>query len=161
MNREESMRIVVDDLKGQEIFNLLNEHLRDMYAVSPPESVHALDISALQAPNITFWSIWENEKLVGCGAIKELNSSEAEIKSMRTSSEFRRKGVGSKMLNHILSEAKARNYKTLYLETGSVEFFYPAIELYNRFGFEVCGPFANYVLDPFSIFMKLELRKNA
>jgi putative acetyltransferase len=151
------MRIVVDDLTGPEIFQLLNEHLRDMHASSPPESVHALDLRALQASNITFWSIWHNEHLAGCGAIKELNNREAEIKSMRTSAHFRRQGVGAKMLNHIVTEAKARNYKTLYLETGSVEYFYPAIALYKRFGFEVCGPFANYELDPFSVFMKLEL----
>lgn len=153
------MRIVIDDLKGQEIFNLLDEHLRDMYAVSPPESVHALDIGTLQAPNITFWSIWNGRELAGCGALKELNNSEAEIKSMRTSSGFRRMGVGAKMMHHIVNEAKARNYNTLYLETGSVEYFYPAIELYKRFGFEACDPFADYILDPFSLFMKLELDK--
>ena len=103
------MKIIVDDLNGKEIFNLLNEHLKDMYAVSPAESVHALDINELKMPNITFWSIWENEQLADCGAIKELSKSEAEIKSMRTSSEFRRKGVASKMLNHILSEAEKGN----------------------------------------------------
>lgn len=148
------MKIIVDDLNGPEIFNLLNEHLQDMHAASPPESVHALDINALKKPNITFWSIWENEKLAGCGAIKELGTTEAEIKSMRTAKEFRRKGVAAKMLNHILAEANLRNYRTLYLETGTVEYFYPAIALYKRFGFEVCEPFADYVHDPFSLYMK-------
>lgn len=152
------MKIIVDDLQEKEIFNLLNEHLQDMYSVSPPESVHALDIKALQSPNITFWSVWIDEKLAGCGAIKELGSNKAEIKSMRTSHEFRRKGVAAKMLSHILAEAELRNYDTLYLETGSVEYFYPAIELYKRFGFEICEPFADYVLDPFSVFMKKSLR---
>ena len=152
------MKIIVDDLQGKEVYNLLNEHLQDIYSVSPPKSVQALDIKALQASNITFWSVWENEKLAGCGAIKELSKTEAEIKSIRTSAEFLRKGIALKMLNHILAEAALRNYKTLYLETGSVEYFYPAIELYKRFGFEICGPFADYVLDPFSVFMKKVLR---
>ncbi len=152
------MDIRVDDLNGQEIYNLLNEHLKDMYSVSPPESVHALDINALKNPQITFWSVWKNEKLAGCGAIKELSKTEAEIKSMRTVSEFRRQGVAAKMLSHILSEAALRNYNTLYLETGPVKYFHPAVALYKRFGFEVCGPFADYVLDPYSLFMKKVLR---
>ena len=152
------MQIRIDDLNGHEIYKLLTEHLQDMYSVSPPESVHALDVKALQNPEITFWSIWENEKLAGCGAIKELSKTEAEIKSMRTASEFRRKGVAAKMLNHILAEAESREYKMLYLETGSVEYFLPAIGLYERFGFEMCGPFSDYVLDPYSVFMKKELR---
>lgn len=148
------MKIIIDDLTGKEIFNLLNEHLQDMHSVSPPESVHALDLKSLQEPNITFWSLWSNEKLAGCGALKDLGNSEAEIKSMRTSSEFRRKGVATKMLSHIFAEAKARNYKVIYLETGSVEYFFPALALYKQFGFEICGPFANYKVDPFSVFMK-------
>ncbi|MFO1388371.1 GNAT family N-acetyltransferase [Cellvibrio sp.] len=152
------MKIIVDDLNGEEIFNLLNEHLKDMYAVSPAESVHALDIDELKHPNITFWSIWENEKLAGCGAIKELSNTEAEIKSMRTSAEFRRRGVASTMLSHIVGEASKRNYQTLYLETGPVDYFRPAVELYKRFGFEECGPFADYELDPFSLFMKKDLQ---
>jgi putative acetyltransferase len=152
------MDIRVDDLNGQDIFNLLNEHLQDMYAVSPAESVHALDMDQLKHPNITFWSIWSEGKLAGCGALKELNEGEAEIKSMRTSHDFRRQGVAAKMLAHIVMEAGKRNYHTLYLETGTVDFFIPAIELYKRFGFEECAPFANYVLDPFSLFMKKKLR---
>jgi putative acetyltransferase len=152
------MDIRVDDLNGQDIFNLLNEHLQDMYAVSPAESVHALDMDKLKHPNITFWSIWSEGKLAGCGALKELNEGEAEIKSMRTSHDFRRQGVAAKMLAHIVMEAEKRNYHTLYLETGSVDFFIPAIELYKRFGFEECAPFANYVLDPCSLFMKKQLR---
>ncbi len=152
------MKIIVDDLNGKEIFDLLNEHLKDMYAVSPAESVHALDIDELKDPKITFWSIWENDKLAGCGAIKELSATEAEIKSMRTSAEFRRRGVASQMLSHIVAEANKRNYQTLYLETGPVDYFRPAVELYKSFGFEECGPFADYELDPFSLFMKRELR---
>jgi putative acetyltransferase len=152
------MKIIVDDLNGKEIFDLLSEHLKDMYSVSPTESVHALDIEELKNSKITFWSIWESERLAGCGAIKELTETEAEIKSMRTSAEFRRRGVASKMLNHILVEAEKRNYCTIYLETGPVDYFRPAVELYKSFGFEECGPFADYVLDPYSLFMKKVLR---
>ena len=152
------MKIIVDDLNGKEVFDLLNEHLRDMYAVSPAESVHALDIEELKSPKITFWSIWDAERLAGCGAIKELSETEAEIKSMRTSSEFRRKGVASTILSYIFSEAKKRNYCVLYLETGPVDYFRPAVELYKRFGFEECGPFADYALDPYSLFMRKILR---
>jgi putative acetyltransferase len=124
-----------------------------MRAVSPPGSVHALDIAALKDSKVTFWTLWQGEKLAGCGAIKELNTREAEIKSMRTSGKFRRKGVAAKMLSHILAVARARNYQALYLETGSGEFFDPAVALYKHFGFEPCGPFANYAFDSFSQFM--------
>lgn len=153
------MEIKIDDLNGKAIFDLLNEHLDDMYAVSPPESVHALDLNKLKKPEITFWSIWERQHLAGCGALKELDKTTAEIKSMRTSNSFRRRGVATKLLQHIINEAIHRKYKTLYLETGSVEYFYPAIKLYESFGFTECGPFADYVLDPYSIFMKKELLK--
>ncbi|MGL4768453.1 MAG: GNAT family N-acetyltransferase [Formosimonas sp.] len=151
------MKFIVDDLQGVEIFNLLNEHLHDMHQESPPESVHALNIEALKTPEITFWTVWDNDKLAGCGALKELNCHEAEIKSMRTSTDFRRRGVASKMLSHLLAEARLKNYTTLYLETGTAAYFYPAHELYKRFGFEFCAPFADYVLDPFSVFMKKHL----
>lgn len=151
------MQIRIDDLTGQQIYDLLNEHLQDMYAVSPPESVHALDIKALQHPEITFWTIWENEQLAGCGALKKLSETEVEIKSMRTKNQFRRKSVASKMLSHILAEAELRKYKTVYLETGTVDYFFPAIALYKYFGFTVCEPFSDYVLDPYSLFMKKEL----
>lgn len=151
------MKIVIDDLNGKEIFDLLNEHLTDMYATSPPESVHALDIEKLKSQDITFWSVWDQESLAGCGAIKELNSTSAEIKSMRTSKEFRRRGVAATLLNHILREAAAREYKTVYLETGSMPYFAPAIKLYENFGFVRCEPFADYVLDKYSIFMEKKI----
>jgi putative acetyltransferase len=151
------MDIKIDDLNGTEIFNLLNEHLSDMYAVSPPESVHALDINKLRQPEITFWTIWDGESLAGCGALKELDATSAEIKSMRTANAFRRRGVAASLLSHMINEAVDRGYKTLYLETGSVDFFRPAVKLYESFGFGYCGPFGNYELDPFSLFMKREL----
>jgi putative acetyltransferase len=146
-----------DDLSGPEIADLLADHLRDMLEHSPPESVHALDLEKLKKPNITFWSIWSGERLVGCGAIKELDKHHGEIKSMRTYREFRGKGAGKTMLRYILSEAKRRGYKRLSLETGSMDAFEPARGLYESHGFEYCGPFDDYILDPNSVFMTMEL----
>ena len=151
------MDIRIDDLKGPEIRGLLEEHLRSMHLHSPPESVHALDIEALRQPEITFWTVWENGELLGCGALKELDPQHAEIKSMRTSSQHLRKGVAKYLLNHIVEEARQRSYKHLSLETGSMEAFDPARRMYVGFGFEYCGPFADYVEDPNSVFMKKEL----
>jgi putative acetyltransferase len=152
------MNIRVDDLTGPKIHELLNEHLDHMMELSPPESVHALDIEALCRPEITFWTIWENSQLLGCGALKELDPVHGEVKSMRTSSAHLRKGVARKMLTHILDEAVRRNYHRLSLETGSRSAFEPARRLYASFGFEYCGPFAEYVDDPHSVFMTKALR---
>ena len=147
------MDIRVDDLNGQEIAALLSEHLRSMYLHSPPESVHALDIGRLRAPDITMWSAWEDGELLGCAALKELDREHGEIKSMRTVSRHLRKGVASALLRHILAEAKRRSYRRLSLETGSMAAFAPARNLYARYGFQPCGPFADYVEDPNSVFM--------
>lgn len=147
------MEIKTDDLTGNEIHYLLSEHLRDMHLTSPPESVHALDLDGLRKPEISFWTIWHNDKLAGCGALKTLSPTSAEIKSMRTAHEFRRQGVAAKMLSHILNEAQQRHYQTLYLETGPMEYFAPARKLYESFGFKPCGPFASYTDDPNSVFM--------
>ncbi len=146
-----------DDLSGPEIAELLADHLRDMHLLSPPESVHALDLEALKKPEITFWSIWSGEKLVGCGALKELEPEHGEIKSMRTAREFRGQGAGRLMLRHILDEARRRGYRRLSLETGSMAAFDPARQLYASHGFEYCGPFTDYILDPNSVFMKIDL----
>jgi putative acetyltransferase len=135
------MDIKIDDLRGPEIINLLQEHLRDMYLTSPPESVHALDLDGLRKPEITFWTIWEDNNLAGCGALKELSKTHAEIKSMRTANAFRRKG----------------NYHQLNLETGSMAYFEPAHKLYLSFGFTDCEPFSDYKEDPNSIFMVKKL----
>jgi putative acetyltransferase len=151
------MHIKVDDLSGAEIRELLQEHLRSVALLSPPESVHALDIEALRRPEITFWTAWEEGQLLGCGALKELDSQHAEVKSMRTSSRHLRKGVARKLLGHILEEAERRSYQRLSLETGSGEAFEPARGLYASFGFTYCEPFADYVEDPYSVFMTREL----
>jgi putative acetyltransferase len=147
------MQIKVDDLTGKEIAEFLEQHISDMRAISPPESNHALDLNGLRKPEITFWSVWHENSLAGCGAIKELNASHAEIKSMRTATEYRNKGVATMLLRHIIDEAKSRNYRQLSLETGSMEFFEPARQLYLKFGFVYCQPFWNYQEDSNSVFM--------
>ncbi|CCN83634.1 putative Acyl-CoA N-acyltransferase [Vibrio nigripulchritudo SFn27] len=151
------MEIKIDLLDGQEIVALLNEHLEDMYATSPPESVHALDLDALKKPDITFWSAWDEGELLGCAALKQLDATHAEIKSMRTARTARNRGVASQLLKHVLNVAKERNYSRLSLETGSMEFFKPARTLYEKHGFEYCPPFADYQPDPNSEFMTKKL----
>lgn len=143
----------IDDLRGPEIRALLEEHLRNMRELSPPESVHALDLDGLRSPGITFWTAWSANVLLGCGAIKELDRTHGEIKSMRTASAHRRQGVGRAMLGHLVDEARKRAYARLSLETGSAPAFAPARALYAGLGFEPCGPFADYANDPNSYFM--------
>ena len=147
------MTIKVDDLRGKEIAGLLEEHLHSMTLHSPPESIHALDLEALRKPEITFWSAWEDTQLLGCGALKELAADHGEVKSMRTASSHLRKGVASKLLHHILQEARHRSYRQVSLETGSMKAFEPAHNLYTDFGFSQCPPFADYREDRNSIFM--------
>jgi putative acetyltransferase len=151
------MEIKLDDLTGPAIAELLREHLASMAENSPPESVHALNIEQLRQPDITFWSAWDEGDLLACGALKELSPRHGEIKSMRTVSRHRRKGVAARLLQHILDEAKQRNYARVSLETGSMAAFAPARHLYAGFGFKQCGPFADYVEDPNSVFMTKDL----
>lgn len=153
------MDIKIDDLNGGEVIQLLKEHLEDMYATSPPESVHALDVSALKAPQITFFSCWQNRELLGCAAIKELDATHAELKSMRTSNKARNLGVGTLLLEHIVNISTDRGYNKISLETGSQDFFKPARNLYEKFGFQYCAPFADYQPDPHSKFMSRALNK--
>jgi putative acetyltransferase len=147
------MDVRLDDLSGPEVRDLLDEHLRSMAQLSPPESVHALDIDALRKPGITFWTVWSGDELLGCGALKEIDPGHGEVKSMRTSSAHRRKGVARAMLTHIVAEARSRSYARLSLETGSMEAFEPAQRLYASFGFTCCAPFGDYSEDPHSVFM--------
>jgi putative acetyltransferase len=176
------MRIQADDLTGPEIIALLQQHLNDMHLTSPPESVHALDLTALRTAEVSFWTLWvsqqalsltklspaksspteffatessptEPTQLAGCGALKQLDAQTAEIKSMRTAEAFRRQGVAARMLEHLITVARERGYLHLYLETGSMAYFAPARAMYQRFGFIECGPFADYVEDPNSVFM--------
>ncbi|MDN3652255.1 GNAT family N-acetyltransferase [Thalassotalea ponticola] len=152
------MEIKIDDLSGGEVIKLLEEHLADMYATSPPESVHALDIDALKSPNITFFSGWFGSELQGCVAIKQLTPDHIELKSMRTSSSARQSGVATKLLTHALNVAIERGYRQVSLETGTQDFFRPARNLYEKFGFTYCGPFAHYKHDPHSHFMTRHLQ---
>jgi putative acetyltransferase len=155
--RFSAMRIERDDLSRPEIHALLQEHLDNMHELSPPESIHALDLTGLRGPDITFWSVWDGTVLVGCGALKELTDTHGEVKSMRTPKAIRRRGAGRAVLKHIIAEARSRGYRRLSLETGSHEAFKPAQRLYADFGFALCGPFAEYKEDPHSVFMTLEL----
>lgn len=147
------MKIELDDLTRPEVHALLAEHLSSMHQLSPPESVHALDLAQLRRADVTFWCAWEGAELLGCGALKELSSSHGEVKSMRTARAHLRKGVARAILARILEEAGRRRYERLSLETGSQAAFQPAQQLYASFGFAYCGPFADYVEDPNSVFM--------
>lgn len=154
------MEFKIDDLSDPRIAEFLEDHINDMKSVSPPESKHALGLEGLRMPDITFWSVWKKKELVGCGALKALNSSQAEIKSMRVSPELRGQGIASKLLSHILEEAASTGYRTLSLETGAMSFFEPAHKLYEKFGFQYCAPFGSYKEDPNSRFMSLNLAGN-
>ncbi len=155
------MQIRVDDLAGPEIRALLAEHLCNMHQLSPPESVHALDLTGLLQPEMTFWTAWSDGELLGCGALKELSHAHGEIKSMRTVFAHRRKGVARALLLHIIDEARSRSYTRLSLETGSMQAFEPARRLYESFGFTCCSPFAGYTEDPNSIFLTRTLSGQA
>ena len=145
------------DLADERVIRLLTDHLADMFATSPAESVHALDVSGLSVPEVVFWTIADGDELVGCVALKELDAGHGELKSMRTDAAARGRGLGALLLEHVLDEAARRGYRRVSLETGSQDFFRPARTLYARYGFRECGPFAEYVADPNSVFMTLEL----
>jgi len=142
---------------GPEIAALLATHVAFCRASSPPESTHVLDLDALRAPGITFWSAWDGASLLGCSALKELDPTHGEVKSMHTAARHRGRGVGLALLRHMVGEARSRSYRRLSLETGSMAAFASARALYARFGFVECAPFGDYRLDPNSVFMTIEL----
>ena len=152
-----SLRIRLDDLQDPRIAAFLEEHLADMRRVSPPESVHALDLAGLRRPDIRFWTAWidepSGESLVATAALKRLDHRHAELKSMRTSAALRGQGIAGKMLLHVIEEARALGHARLSLETGSQPFFKPAHALYEKHGFQACAPFGAYTDDPNSFFM--------
>jgi len=152
-----ALRITIDDLTGEPTRALLAAHLAGMQQNSPPESVHALDLSALTQPEITVWSAWQGDDLVGVGALKELDATRGELKSMRVDDRFLGTGAGRAMLRHIMAEAQARGIRSLWLETGSEPVFAPARGLYASEGFVECAPFEGYLPDPLSTFMTREL----
>lgn len=151
------MDIQRDDPRRDDVVALLEEHLADMYATSPPESVHALDPDALTGPAISFWTLRDQGHLLGCAALKQLDDTHGEIKSMRTASAARRRGVAARLLDHVIAEAGLRGLSRLSLETGTQDFFAPARALYVSRGFVVCGPFGDYAPDPHSTFLTLSL----
>ena len=154
------MRIIHGDLSDPRVVDLLQIHLTSARAETAPGSAHALDVVGLQSSGIFFWTIWDDEKLMGIGALKRLSAEHGEVKSMHTARSMRGRGAGSAMLRHIIAIARASGMSRLSLETGSWEYFRPARALYSRHGFVECPPFADYVPDPNSIFMSLDLRES-
>ena len=146
-----------DDLQGEQTIGLLLDHHQDMFNHSPPEAVHALDLDGLRSPVMTFWSAWIDDDIAGCGGLKALSEVAGEIKAMRTVQRHLRKGVAVSILKVIIEEAKSRGYQSISLETGSQQAFVPARKMYEANGFVECGPFADYKLDPNSVFMTLKL----
>lgn len=155
------MRIEIDDLTRPAVLDLLNEHLANMYEITPPEQVFALDVARLRVPDITFWTAWEADDLLGCGALRQLSPTHGELKSMRTPKALRRRGAGRALLAHMIGVARDRGYELLSLETGSHSAFGPAHQLYASAGFTRCGPFGAYRENPSSVFMSLRLAPGA
>lgn len=153
----EGLQIVEDDLSGAEIAALLQLHLEEMHEWSPPESVHAMPAERLRQRDVTFYAAWDGAALAGCGALKQLDNTHGELKSMRAAPEYRGRGVGKALLLHLLAEAQARGYARVSLETGRPEAFAPARQLYQAHGFAECPPFAEYVLDHYSMCMSRAL----
>ncbi len=151
------MIIVADDLSREAVRALIDEHLADMHDTSPPESIHALSHEQLRADHVTFFTAWEGEQLLGCGALKDLGNGEGEIKTMRTARTARGQGVGAAVLGFLLDEARRRGYRRVSLETGTQDYFAAAHRLYERHGFVDCEPFGDYVLDPHSRYLTLAL----
>ena len=153
-----TIRIIPGDFVDPRVAALLRVHVTQARAETAPGSAHALDLDGLRSPEISFWTTWEDETLLGCGALKRLSADHGEVKSMHTAQPMRRKGAGSAMLRHIIAAARASGMSGLSLETGSWDYFRPAQALYRSHGFVECAPFADYVLDPNSVFMTLDLR---
>lgn len=148
-----SFQLRIDDLSGAAIHALIAEHLAGMRGNSPPGQVHALAMDGLRSPDVTLWSVWRDEDLCGCGALKELDPATGEIKSMRTREKFLGQGVGQAVLNEIVRTAEGRGYQRLYLETGTGKAFEAAHRLYLKNGFNWCGAFGGYAATDFNVFM--------
>jgi putative acetyltransferase len=158
---EIAMHIVEGGLNDARVVDLLHTHMSRARAETAPGSSHALDLSGLRAPEVTFWSAWEGDAVVGVGALKRLSADHGEVKSMHTAEAARGRGVGAAVLRQIMAAAKARGMSRLSLETGSWPYFAPARALYARHGFVECGPFGEYREDPNSVFMTLALGNQA
>ena len=151
------MKSIEGNFDNLEVNNLLKKHFIELRSVSPAGSTHVLDIDGLKDPSIKFWSLWENNKLIGCGALKFLEKNHGEFKSIRVADEFRKKGIGERIINHLIEEAKKLKISKLSIETGAGEFFAPARKLFNKFGFKKSEPFAHYKVDPNSCYFTLDL----
>ena len=151
------MKSIEGNFDNSEVNNLLKKHFIELRSVSPAGSTHVLDIDGLKDPSIKFWSLWENNKLVGCGALKFLEKNHGEFKSIRVADEFKKKGIGERIINHLIGEAKKLKISKLSIETGAGDFFLPARNLFSKFGFKSCPPFAHYKDDPNSCYYTLDL----
>ena len=151
------MKSIENNFDNPEVNTLLRYHFVQLRSNSPEGSTHVLDIEGLKVSSIKFWSIWENEKLIGCGALKFLEKGHGEFKSIRVADDFRKKGIGEKIINHLILEAKKLNIVKLSVETGAGNFFQPARKLFNKFGFKECPPFAHYKEDPNSCYYTLKI----
>ena len=151
------MKSIEGNFDNSEVNNLLKKHFIELRSVSPEGSAHVLDIEGLKDPSIKFWSLWENNKLIGCGALKFLEKNHGEFKSIRVADEFRKRGVGERIINHLIEEAKKLKISKLSVETGAGKFFLPARNLFSKFGFKKCPPFAHYKEDTNSCYYSLNL----
>ena len=151
------MKSIEGNFDNSEVNDLLKKHFIELRSVSPAGSTHVLDIDGLKDPSIKFWSLWENNKLIGCGALKFLEKNHGEFKSIRVANEFRKKGIGERIIEHLIGEAKKLEISKLSIETGAGEFFLPARSLFSKFGFKLCPPFAHYKEDPHSCYYTLNL----
>ena len=149
------MKSIEGNFDNSEVLELLNKHFNELRSVSPEGSAHVLDIEGLKDKNIKFWSLWEDNLLMGCGALKFLNKEHGEFKSIRVEDKFRKKDNGIKILKHLIFEAKKLNIKRISIETGTGDFFTPARKLFNKCGFKLCKPFAHYKEDPNSCYMSM------
>ena len=151
------LKSIEGNFDNSEVNDLLKKHFIELRSVSPVGSTHVLDIDGLKDSSIKFWSLWKNNKLVGCGALKFLEKNHGEFKSIRVADQFRRKGIGKKIINHLIGEAKKLKISKLSIETGAGDFFLPARNLFSKFGFKTCPPFAHYKDDPNSCYYALDL----
>ena len=151
------MKSIEGNFDNPDVNALLNKHFIELRSVSPAGSTHVLDIAGLKDKSIKFWSLWENNEIIGCGALKFLEKGHGEFKSIRVADNFRKKGIGEKIINHLILEAKKLNIVKLSVETGAGNFFQPARKLFNKFGFKECPPFAHYKEDPNSCYYTLKI----
>ena len=154
------LKSIEGNFDNLEVHELLIKHFIELRSVSPKGSTHVLDIAGLKDPSIKFWSLWEENDLMGSGALKFLDEKHGEFKSIRVSDKFRKKENGSRVINHLINEAKKLNIKRLSLETGSGKFFTPARKLFIKCGFKTCKPFSHYEDDINSVYMSMLINNN-